>query len=209
MCPPPPAPVYAPATTLQTYILRRVPIYPQEGHGGVTRVPEFFDLCQLSSPWVWTNKSQCKSPCKALKQEYWPNRSIYHIFLTFATFGRIKNNFFKKTDTLIKFDVHCTRVGMWKMIKYCNTGHFFHVFKMLAMVRLWAIAVLRVSDNHLNFVAHALTFVHLSYSPNDFLDLEMAIYNLHIFDRNGTCLFYMEWNRKKTAGISREEVNKI
>ncbi|XP_067828287.1 trafficking protein particle complex subunit 1 [Heptranchias perlo] len=33
----------------------------------------------------------------------------------------------------------------------------------------------------------------------------MTVHNLYVFDRNGVCLHYSEWNRKKNAGISREQ----
>ncbi|KAK7129512.1 hypothetical protein R3I94_017660 [Phoxinus phoxinus] len=38
---------------------------------------------------------------------------------------------------------------------------------------------------------------------------KMTVHNFYIFDRNGSCLHYSEWNRKKQAGISKEEEFKL
>ena len=37
----------------------------------------------------------------------------------------------------------------------------------------------------------------------------MTIYNLYIFDRNGTCLAYQAWNRKKESNMSQDEVSEV
>ncbi|ESO02365.1 hypothetical protein HELRODRAFT_161625 [Helobdella robusta] len=37
----------------------------------------------------------------------------------------------------------------------------------------------------------------------------MTIYNIYIFNRAGTCLYYHEWNRKKRSGMSQEEEFKL
>lgn len=36
----------------------------------------------------------------------------------------------------------------------------------------------------------------------------MTVHNLYLFDRNGVCLHYNEWHRKKQAGIPKEEVTR-
>ncbi|XP_017495329.1 trafficking protein particle complex subunit 1 isoform X2 [Manis javanica] len=37
----------------------------------------------------------------------------------------------------------------------------------------------------------------------------MTVHNLYLFDRNGVCLHYNEWHRKKQAGIPKEEEYKL
>ncbi|XP_076435800.1 trafficking protein particle complex subunit 1-like isoform X2 [Babylonia areolata] len=37
----------------------------------------------------------------------------------------------------------------------------------------------------------------------------MTVYDFYLFDRNGNCLYYAEWNRKHQPGISKEEEFKL
>ncbi|XP_051851726.1 trafficking protein particle complex subunit 1 isoform X2 [Antechinus flavipes] len=37
----------------------------------------------------------------------------------------------------------------------------------------------------------------------------MTVHNLYLFDRDGVCLHYSEWHRKKQAGIPKEEEYKL
>jgi trafficking protein particle complex subunit 1 len=33
----------------------------------------------------------------------------------------------------------------------------------------------------------------------------MTVYNLYIFNREGQCIYYKEWNRTKQSGLSQEQ----
>lgn len=35
----------------------------------------------------------------------------------------------------------------------------------------------------------------------------MKIFNLYIFDKLGTLMYYAEWNRTKKSGLTQEEVS--
>ena len=38
---------------------------------------------------------------------------------------------------------------------------------------------------------------------------KMTVFNLYIFDRNCTCLYYRQWSKCKNTGISQEEERKL
>ncbi|VDO93701.1 unnamed protein product [Soboliphyme baturini] len=37
----------------------------------------------------------------------------------------------------------------------------------------------------------------------------MAIYNLYIFDRSGTCIYYTEWKRTRESSVNKNEEFKL
>jgi hypothetical protein len=34
----------------------------------------------------------------------------------------------------------------------------------------------------------------------------MNLFNLYIYNRDGKCIYYREWNRTKSSGLSKEQV---
>lgn len=59
---------------------------------------------------------------------------------------------------------------------------------------------------------HLYTFLNSCFSQKALstsVILQMTVHNLYLFDRNGVCLHYSEWHRKKQAGIPKEEEYKL